>query len=397
MTIRWESEACELARDKSSGASIARVTSSVMSNINIYYEQPYGSADGKRFVYLRAQSSDPRLPPGQQLCVADIERLKICLVDDQVRSNWIATTPWSGHVFYLRTNGELIHFDMDTLEKRIALTHWPLQPNAYLWSVSPDLRYLVTITHDADFHCNLVRVDLHTRKHEVIFRSPFIHGHVQVNHVNGKDILLQTFRGRQRNHIGDNRTIETDQPGSTHVVVDLHTGVEQQIKIGEPWTAPSTGHASWVAGTGKMATPVGAAEPICVGDPDKVTPPKHDPRHPEGNFLVIGPGDEKPYVFPAAEHLFNHSSMSRCGRYFVADCFCNGLPGPVEIVVGNIQTGKHRILIADCGAQGGGPACSHPHPYFSADNRYVIYNADPHHVCHVHVARVPDDFLKSLD
>jgi hypothetical protein len=80
----------------------------------------------------------------------------------------------------------------------------------------------------------------------------------------------------------------------------------------------------------------------------------------------------------------------------VCDSYRNGLPGHIELVIGNIETGKYRTLVSDCGAQGGGPACSHPHPYLTADNRNVIYNADPYQICHVHAARVPPGFLEAL-
>ena len=73
------------------------------------------------------------------------------------------------------------------------------------------------------------------------------------------------------------------------------------------------------------------------------------------------------------------------------------LPGSIELVVGNIGTGKSRVLLGDCGAQGGGPACSHPHPYMTADNRRVIFNADRFGVCHVYAAHVTPEFLQSLE
>ena len=65
MEITFDSEACCLGRDPQSRAWITRMTSTVMSNINIYYEQPYGTPDGRRFAYLRAPGADPRRPPGQ--------------------------------------------------------------------------------------------------------------------------------------------------------------------------------------------------------------------------------------------------------------------------------------------------------------------------------------------
>jgi hypothetical protein len=397
MAIRWEAEACELARDPGSGAAITRLTAAAMHSINIYYEQPYGTADSSRIAYLRAVSSDPRLPPGQQLCVADLETCRVTLVDDRIRSHWVATSPWSGHVLYLRDNGELIHLDLMTLEKRIALTHWPLPEDAYLWTATPDLRYMLSAFYDQDFHFNLVRLNLEQREWEVIFRHPFEHGHIQLDPVRGRDILLQRGRGCRRNHLGERRREQTAHAGATHVMLDLDGANERQLHIGEPWTAPSCGHASWVAGSGRMATPVGSAGGIHVGDPRNVPVPRHDPRHAAGNMLVVGPEDEQPHAFPAPMHLFNHASVSRCGRYFVADCFCHGLPGPTEIVIGNFETGRHAVLVADCGAQGGGPASGHVHPYLTADNRRVIYNADRHGLCQVHMASVPNELLHQLN
>lgn len=398
MRFRWEAEACDLAPDPQSGAAVTRLTSTVMSNINIYYEQPYGTPDGRRVAYLRSPSSDPRLPPNQQLCVADLDRIKVGLIDDQVQSHWVATSSWSGKVFYLRTNGELVSVDLTTLEKRIALTQWPLPPNTHLWTISPDERYLVTLLHDWQWYCNVVRVDLHDGSWRVIYRHPDVHGHVQVNHVTGREILLQRNRGMRRHHFKQSKREPVEHGGATHVFIDIDGDPDQEAReaqIGEPYTASSTGHASWVADTGRLATPVHWRH----GSTDsngETHPPAHDERHPQGNFVIASP-DAPPVVFEAPEHLFNHASMSRCGRYFVADSFRNGIPGPIEIVVGNIETGRYRTLISDCGAQGGGPACSHPHPYFTADNRRVVYNADPHHVCHLHVATLPEDFLASLD
>jgi hypothetical protein len=122
-----------------------------------------------------------------------------------------------------------------------------------------------------------------------------------------------------------------------------------------------------------------------------------DARWPQGNLFTVAPGESKPRVFPAAEHRFNHVGVSRCGRYFVCDSYWKRVPGPIALVVGNLDTGKHRLLLSDCRASGGGAACSHPHAYFTADSKHVIYNADPFWIGQVFAARVPDGFLASLD
>ncbi|MFW6061065.1 MAG: hypothetical protein ACODAQ_12865 [Phycisphaeraceae bacterium] len=396
MAKRWEAEACDLGFDPQSGAAIRRLTSTLMHNTNIYYEEPFGSPDGQRVAYLRSASCDPRHPPNQQLCVANLEIGKITLVDDELECNWIATCAWSGRVMYRRRNNELICLDIATLKKRIVLDDWPLPVEAHLWTMTPDERYLLSGLFDREYHFNLIRVDLENDgKCEVIFRHPDMHGHVQVNHVTGRDVLLQHNRGIRQNQFKHRHKEPTEHAGATHLVIDIDGGNARPINIGEPHTGQSTGHASWMADTGWIATPVHVAGVTMdnVRDMDHLL---HDARHPEGNLIMAAP-DQPPRAFAAPEHLFNHSSMSRCGRYFVADSFRNGVPGAIEIVIGNIETGKYRTLVSDCGAQGGGPACSHPHPYLTADNRRVIYNADPHHVCHLHVATLPDDFLASLN
>ena len=392
--MRWEAEACDLAPDPQSGAAITRLTSAVMSNINIYFEQPFATPDGKRVAYLRAQSSDPRHPPGQQLCVADLDMKKVKLIDDQIECHWVATCAWSGQLMYRRANGELIGVDLNTLEKRIVMTQWPLSVDAQLWAMSPDQRYVFTVLYDWQWQCNVVRVDVRDGDCQVIFRHPEAHTHVQVNHATGRDVLLQRTRGLRINHLGERRRDSADAGGSTHVLMDIDGGTVRELAIGEPHTASSTGHATWVADTGCIATPV-RWPGMRVDFGGEAHRPAHDARHPQGNMIVVGP-DRPAEPVPAPEHLFNHASVSRCGRYFVADSYRHGVPGAIELVVGDLNTGQCRTLVSDCGAQAGGAASSHPHPYLTADNRRVIYNADPHHICHLHMAELPAGFLASL-
>ena len=66
-------------------------------------------------------------------------------------------------------------------------------------------------------------------------------------------------------------------------------------------------------------------------------------------------------------------------------------------MIGNLETGKYRILVDDTMTSGGGNQCTHTHPYLTADNRHAIYNADPcYGTPQVYAARLPEDFLTSL-
>ena len=66
------------------------------------------------------------------------------------------------------------------------------------------------------------------------------------------------------------------------------------------------------------------------------------------------------------------------------------------IVVGSIATGKTSILCpskAICRK----PQYTHPHPYFSPDSKWVIFNTQADGVPQVAAARVPDGLLAELD
>lgn len=378
MAIKWRAEACDLASDPGSGAEIARLTGAALHSCNLYFEQPYGTPDGRRIAFARSPEADPRLPP-TELCVADLATLRVASIDSDIVSTWFATSSWSGLLHYVRANGELIRVDLATLEKEILLTHFPLLPPVTLWSVTPDRRHLIAAKGEGGATV-VWRVDTVERTCRPVYRSPDVIGHMQIHPGHGRDILIQ------RNWRQDGRV------NSTHFILDLDGGNERPLKVGEPHTANSTGHATWVGDTEKIATPVHSP-----GLFDWQGARGHDARHPEGNYVVVGPGDEKPFVFRAPEHYFNHAGVSRCGRYFVAESFRNGLPGAVEIVVGNLRTGRYRTLVGDCGSRGGGAAASHVHAWFTADSRHVIYNADPTGLCQVHKARLPGDFLASLE
>ena len=118
----------------------------------------------------------------------------------------------------------------------------------------------------------------------------------------------------------------------------------------------------------------------------------------EGNLFVVGPGDTKPRCIATPEHAFNHISVSRCGRYFVCDSYWKKIPGPIAIVVGSLrEPGSTAPCCPTARPAAAGRASSHPHAYFTADNKHVIYNADPYWIGQVFAAKVPEGFREALD
>lgn len=387
--IQWLGEACDLPAEPATGTYVTRMTAAIMANINIYGEQPYTTPDGRRIAILRSPYADPRMPPAE-LCVADLVTLRLAVIEENVLSILVATSGYSGVLLYLDGERRLMRVNLATLERE-ALFPWTLPEHVVFESATPDGRYLVGTVCEPDFHSAIVRVDLRTGRAETIFRHPEILCHVQVHPGHGRDILIQLNRGSGRNHEGEARPVENPLTGATHFIIDLDGGSLRPLAIGEPHTKSSSGHSGWIADAGR----IGVSTHFAYLDPR--TPGALDARYPQGNFFTVGPGEDKPTVFAAPGHRFNHVNVSRDGRYFVCDCYHKGLPGGIELVVGNLATGRCRALLEDCGAQGGCAASSHPHPYLTADNRHVIYNADPHGVPHVHAAHVTEEFLKSLE
>jgi hypothetical protein len=124
------------------------------------------------------------------------------------------------------------------------------------------------------------------------------------------------------------------------------------------------------------------------------------PERPEGNMVVFASfAWDNPRVIHAPDHLMFHAARSRCGRYVVSEAYRagQGVQGPLDIVVVNVRSGKHRVLVAGCGTKPHGAAWRTACPYLTADNRHVVYNADPFELTQVHAARLPEGFLASLD
>jgi hypothetical protein len=386
MPLIWTGEAFDYPPDPETGVRTVRLTTTLKHHVNVYCEHAYCSPDGKRIAILRSDNADPRLPPFD-LLAGDLDTLRIALIERDVAGILVGTASWSGWIYYLSKNGELMRVNLSTLEKEVVWTRWEFNPDFILHTVSPDLRYLVGQLPQANYNNALVRIDLVEKSWKIIYEDPEIsNAHPLFNPINGADISVMKAGGFAVNDRQQVKEIPGSPRVTTHFFIDKDGGNVRPLPLGEPFTPNSSGHSNWIGDTGRLA---------CVTSFNTQTW-QLDERFPDGNLFTAAPGDEKPKVFHAPEHRFNHIATSKCGRYFVCDSYWKGIPGPMPLVVGNFETGKYRNLLSDCKASGGASACSHPHAYFTTDNRHVIYNADPYMVGHVYAARVPEGFLDSL-
>lgn len=386
MPIIWLGEAYDFPADAETGITTVRLTSSLYHHINIYYDRGFSSPDGKRVAILRSPNCDPRLPPSD-LLVADLQTLRLTVLERDIRSIVVATAAWSGWIYYLNNNHELMRANLSTLEKEVVWTRWPFDPDFIFHTVSADLRFMVGQMMQRNYKTALVRIDMVEKDWKVIYEDYEISNpHPVYNPVSGYDLTVFKIGGMAVNDREE--VMKLDTPVTyTCIIMDGEGQNLRPLPYGRP-RFPNVGHYSWIGNTGRVVNAGGFA-----WDGNRA---HHTPETPDGNITFAGPDDAEPIPFKIPEYHFNHVASSRCGRYFVAESYST-LPGPIPLVVGNLQTGKYRPLLTDSKACGGCAAIGHAHAYFTADNKHVIYNADPTWIGHVWAARIPEGWLESLD
>ena len=400
MNDTWINQAKTMPRDPESGAAITRIT----TGTNIYCESPKASPDGRYFIINHAA------PEGGGIHVVDVETMAHRPVATGAA---ISNSSYSEYMYLCYPPAapggtyNIRRLSMVTLKEEpvVTLENPPGASqggNAVGGVASPLHDYLYYIIGVKRAR-QVVRVDLRTGKYAVIFEHPEISNpHMQVDPATGKDILIQHNRGSK---IDENGNVEaTFGPGgATHFMIDRDGKNFRQLAIGEPITCTSSGHSSWISNTGRIVV----ATDWVHNPPDRFDPKAPvdwtlDPRHPTTSLFTVGPGEARPTPIPTPEHRFFHVSASRCGKYAI----CNSTPGRkghTDIVVVNLKTEKYRTIVG--GIQDRmGPTALSPFslPYFTADLKYVIFNAkeDPSlpdcQGYFIFAAKVPEGFLASL-
>lgn len=390
MGIEWAAEASDQRYDPNSGALLTQMTSSATS-INIYCEQPYTSPDGNRIAILRR--NDVSFDPTWRLVVGDLTTLRVTMIEaDGVVG--VCNAAWSGLLHYTMADGSMRRVNLETLDREDVGLPETMDLRGRGGSMSPDQRHIVYSRKVEGPEVAIVVADLKERKEAIILQHPEItNPHLQFNPVHGEEILVQHNRGSKMNAEGDIIQVVSEE-GTTHFVIALDGSNQRPLPAGPPHTGPSTGHSNFVADTGRVAWTTGwDRSDWSLGKLNRGS-----------NLFVAAPCDVDATSIPTPEHRFNHINVSRCGRYFLCDSAPGSMYGddgelrPPCLVVGNLETGRHRVLVTNTGSRGGGGQHQHPHAYLTADNGSAIFNSNYFgDTTQVWAARIPGDFLKSLD
>jgi oligogalacturonide lyase len=354
-----------------SGARITQLTSAALIHTHIYPEAPVFTPDSRTFIYRRFQSLDG--PHGFWLCDLETHSLRRLTDDGQLRSPVMSPDgTWS---VYLLLRGpkefvvQRVFLGSGALETVTVVTG--LRRPYSLGTISPDGRWYVTGVWLPDDEFGLLRIDLEKGTYKVIHQDPeILNPHMQFEPGEGKDILVQHNRGGTLDAEGNIARLVGEQ-GATIYLVDREGQNLRRLAIGKPYTAPTQGHQCWIGTTGRILSTL-------VGDPEA------------GNLVTIAEGDKRPAVVARGAN-FCHPNASRDGRWFVSDVSPRG-----EIMVGSLKTGRYRLL---CFSESsfGRPQYTHPHPFFSPDARYVLFNSDRTGLPQLHVAEIPEGLLEGLE
>jgi len=356
--------------DPDTGVKVIQLTSSAFIHTNIYPEAPVFTPDSRYFIYNRFQSLD-----GENefwLCDLETHQLRQLTHEGAVSAPVMAPDGKWMIYLHLRSPNEfaLKQLSLETYEvEQVVLVVGFRRPYA-LGTVTPDGRWYVTGVWLREGTFGLLRFDLRQGTYEVIHQDPEIFNpHMQFEPGQGRDILVQHNRGGYLDKEG-NIVQLVGELGATIYLVDREGQNLRRLPIGKPYTAPTQGHQCWVGTTGRILSTLS-------GDVEA------------GNLVSVAEGDERPQVV-ARGASFCHPNASRDGRWFVSDVAPGG-----EIMLGSLETGRYRLL-CHSGSSFGRPQYTHPHPFFSPDARYVLFNSDRSGLAQIYVAEVPEGFQDML-
>lgn len=368
--------------DESNGITIFQLTDDPRPVDNIYGEQPYCSDDGKR-IALRFYADGER---DGELAILDLEDLSLQTIIDHTPRH-PAFHGWGSHLYCLQQVGDdliLRRWNWHTGIREDVVFLPPNEGQYGYGTVSADERhYAVSIIREdgsrAVMHFDLSRGDVRLLADARGADRP------------GEANRAYHFKHEQFGRDGSNRLLiqanvipsDRDVPEAVNykLLHGVHLGVltpdqpgMQRLACDEPLTPQPTGHEAWIGTTTRIFFSTAY---------DSVR---------RTNLFTVGLGDKQAEPVPGSEAHFGHVSVSRCGRYWVADAMNeDGIP----IYAGRFGSMSMRRLVISRTVHDP-HQWSHTHPYLTSDNRWLIFTSTRNGRPQVFGAQVPDEFWSAL-
>jgi hypothetical protein len=344
--------------DPESGATVYRLGADPRPADNIYGEQPYGDASGRR-IALRYHSL-PKKPGGLNILdLTDGSNYAIL----SGKPPFPAFHAWGEWLYYAQTVADkrlLRRCNFLTLQVE-DVAELPPERGSYSYgTVSPDhCYYAVSVTPPEGGPTKVHLLDLRTKQWSVLLDKPGYHAKHEQFSRDGRNRVL----------------IQLNQMPAVKVVLlsELEIGgPERRFPADQPFTLRPTGHEVWVGQTASIFFST-------ASDANS-----------KGNIWVGKVGDAQPRLVYAGRR-FNHVSVSRDGKYWIGDSQGQDMP----LYIGSFATGRcQRVCFSR--TEYDGKQWSHAHPYLTADNRWLIFSARRNDHPQVYGARLKPGWLESL-
>ncbi len=344
--------------DPGSGVEIYLLGADERPADNIYGEQPYGDATGRR-IAVRYYPL-PEKPGG--ISILDLK--------DGSRHEILSGKPpfpafhaWGEWLYYAQTvNGRKMLRRCNYLTLDVEnVAELPPERGSYSYgTVSPDHRYYaVSVRPHEGKASNVHLLDLKTNQWSVLLDKPGYHAkHEQFSRDGRNRVLIQL------NKIPDVKVV---------LLSELEIGgTETRFPADQPYTLRPTGHEAWIGNTSSIFFSTGT---------DSTT---------KGNIWTGKVGDDNPTLVYEGKR-FGHISVSRDGRYWICDTGEKGVP----IYIGSFATGRCRRACFSR-TEYDGKQWSHAHPYLTADNQWLIFGARRNGHPQVCGAKLKDGWLEGI-
>jgi hypothetical protein len=346
MVICWSWAAAQPGKlvetDPDSGAEIYLLGADERPADNIYGEQPYGDATGRR-IAIRYYSTAEKQGGIEILDLGDGSRHEVL----SGKPPFPAFHAWGEWLYYRQTvEGQAMLRRCNYLTLQIEnVAALPPDRGSYSYgTVSPDHRYYaVSVTPPAPEGqpappAQVHLLDLQSGQWSVMLDKPGYHAkHEQFSRDGRNRVLIQL------NKIPDVKEV---------LLSELEIGGgETRFPADQPYTLRPTGHEAWIGTTSEIFYSTGS---------DATT---------KGNIWRGKVGDQEATLVYAGKR-FGHISVSRCGRYWIGDTSEEGIP----IYIGSFASGQARRVCLSR-TEYDKKQWSHAHPYLTADNQWLIFGA----------------------
>lgn len=345
--------------DPESGAEIYLLGADARPADNIYGEQPYGDATGRR-IAIRYYPLEGK-PGGLSIFdLRDGSNHEILSGDPP----FPAFHGWGEWLYYApKVDGTRTLRRCNYLTLKVEdVAQLPTERGSYSYgTVSSDHRYYaVSVRPSGGGPSQVHLLDMKTKEWRVLLDKPGYHAkHEQFSRDGRNRVLIQL------NQMPDVKVV---------LLSELELGgIERSFAADRPFTPRPTGHEAWIGNTAEIFFS---------------TAPEADTGQTIWRAKV---GDAKPTPVGDGGKRFGHVSVSRNGRYWIADTGEKGIP----LYIGSFASGR-CMRVCFSRTEYDGKQWSHAHPYLTADNRWLIFAARRDGHAQVYGARLKDGWLEQF-